>query len=206
MASALACGAVSDFPLIYLARHGETAWTITRQHTGRTDIPLTEGGRLEAEHVRQRLLDRCEDPNACPLPEHIFTSPLRRAAETCRLATQSDFAEVWEDLMEWDYGEYEGRTTKEIQAEDPDWSIFESGAPGGELVADISARADRVVKRLRDIDAPEAFVFSHGHFLRVVIARWLGLPASAGAYFVLSTAALVVLGYEHNRREPCIRF
>lgn len=197
---------VSDFPTIYLGRHGETAWTISRQHTGRTDIPLTEGGRAEASHVRQRLLDRCEDPNACPLPEHILTSPLKRARETCEIATNSREAEVWDDLMEWDYGEYEGLTTKAIRESTPGWGIFNDGALGGESVQQVSARADRVIKRLRSIDAPEIFVFSHGHFLRIVMARWLGLPASAGAYFVLSTAAVVVLGYEHNLDEPCIRF
>jgi len=199
-------GIVSDFPMIYLARHGETAWTISRQHTGRTDLPLTDGGRLEAQHVRQRLLDRCSDPNQCPLPQHIFTSPSLRAAETCRIATQSDKAEIWDDLMEWDYGQYDGLTTGEIQSKTPGWSIFRDGAPGGETVEAVSARADRVVAKFRAIDAPEIFAFSHGHFLRVVIARWLGLPASSGAYFVLSTAAVVLLGYEHNRDEPCIRF
>ncbi|MGE9296322.1 MAG: histidine phosphatase family protein [Puniceicoccales bacterium] len=197
---------MSQFPLIYLARHGETAWTISRQHTGRTDIALTDGGRREAEHVRKRLLDRCTDPNACPLPQHVFTSPLQRAAETCRIATQSNDAEVWDDLMEWDYGDYEGLTTKEIQASRPDWNIFADGSPGGESVDAVGARADRVVARLRSIDAPEIFAFSHGHFLRVVMARWLAQPVKAGAFFVLSTAAVVVLGYEHNRDEPCIRF
>ncbi|MEO0794706.1 MAG: histidine phosphatase family protein [Verrucomicrobiota bacterium] len=197
---------VSDFPTIYLARHGETAWTISRQHTGRTDLPLTEGGRKEAEHVRQRLLDRCDDPNNCPLPDHIFSSPLKRAQETCTIATRSQSIELLDDLMEWDYGEYEGRTTKEIQDDRPGWNIFDDGAPGGESVEMVSDRADRVIQRLRSIESKEAFAFSHGHFLRVVMARWLGLPASAGRYFVLSTAAVVVLGYEHNMDEPCIRF
>ena len=197
---------MSDFPMIYLARHGETAWTISRQHTGRTDLPLTSGGRMEAEHVRERLQDRCEDPNVCPLPEHIFTSPLKRAAETCRIATRSELAETWDDLMEWDYGDLEGLTTAEIQRKYPGWNIFKDGAAGGESVAAITSRADRVVTRLRSINKPEVFAFSHGHFLRAVIARWLGLPVSAGAYFVLSTAAVVVLTYEHNRQEPCIQF
>lgn len=197
---------VSDFPRIYLGRHGETAWTISRQHTGRTDLPLTDGGRVEAEHVRQRLLDRCEDPAGCPLPDHIFSSPLKRASETAAIATGGRKIELWDDLMEWDYGDYEGLTTKEIQQTKPGWNIFVDGAPGGESVAEIGARADRVVARLRSMDAPEVFVFSHGHFLRVVMARWLEQPVKAGAFFVLSTAAVVVLGYEHNLEEPCIRF
>lgn len=197
---------MSKLPRIYLGRHGETAWTISRQHTGRTDIPLTDGGRREALHVRQRLLDRCVDPNACPLPEHVFTSPLQRASETCMIATNTDRAERWDDLMEWDYGDYEGLSTKEIQASHPGWNIFRDGAKGGESVESVSARADRVVARIRSIEAPEIFIFSHGHFLRVVMARWLGLPASAGTYFVLSTAAVVVLSYEHDLNEPCIRF
>lgn len=197
---------MSSLPRIYLGRHGETAWTLSRQHTGRTNLPLTEGGRQEALHVRQRLLDRCEDPNNCPLPEHIFSSPLRRAKETCDIATNHGLSEVWDDLAEWHYGDYEGLTTVEIQAKQPGWNIFHDGCPGGESVEEVSARADRVVERLKALGSPEAFVFSHGHFLRVVMARWLGLPATAGAYFVLSTAAVVVLGYEHDLDEPCIRF
>ncbi|WP_309382457.1 histidine phosphatase family protein [Cerasicoccus frondis] len=197
---------MSELPRIYLARHGETAWTISRQHTGRTDLPLTDGGRREAEHVRQRLADRCEGRDYCPLPEHVFSSPLKRAYETCAIATNRKQIDTWDDLMEWDYGDYEGLTTKEIQAGNPNWNIFKDGSPGGESIDDVGARADRVVTRLRELAAPEAFVFSHGHFLRVVMARWLRQPVSAGAFFVLSTAAVVVLGYEHDLDEPCIRF
>lgn len=197
---------MSSLPRIYLGRHGETAWTISHQHTGRTNLPLTEGGRQEALHLRQRLLDRCEDPNNCPLPQHIFSSPLRRARETCAIATHDAPCEVLDDLAEWHYGQYEGLTTAEIQAQVPGWNIFRDGCPGGESVEAVSVRADRVVARLKSLDAPEAFVFSHGHFLRVVMARWLDLPAKAGACFVLSTAAVVVLGYEHDLTEPCIRF
>lgn len=195
---------VSDFPKIYLARHGETAWTISRQHTGRTDLPLTEGGRREAKHVRQRLADRI-DRNTT-LPRYIFSSPLRRAWETGEIATDNAEMKPLDDLMEWDYGVYEGKTTNEIQTFNPGWNIFSDGAPGGESVLEIAARADRIVAQLRQLDSPEAFVFSHGHFLRVLMARWLNLPVKAGAYFVLSTAAVVVLGYEHNLDEPCIRF
>ncbi|WP_269537963.1 histidine phosphatase family protein [Cerasicoccus fimbriatus] len=197
---------MSDFPKIILARHGETDWTISRQHTGRTDLPLTEGGRKEAEHVRQRLADQCDGHEYCPMPKHVFSSPLKRAKETCEIVTGSHGFGLWDDLMEWNYGDYEGLTTKEIQVNNPGWNIFKDGAPGGESVAEISARADRVVARLREIDSPELFVFSHGHFLRVLMARWLNQPAAAGAYFVLSTAAVVVVGYEHNLDEPCIRF
>jgi len=197
---------VSDYPKVYLARHGETAWTISRQHTGRTDLPLTDGGRREAEHVRQRLADRCDGDEFCPLPQHIFSSPLKRAWETGKIATGNASIERWDDLMEWDYGEYDGLTTKEIQTKQPNWNIFVDGAPGGESVEEVGARADRVVERLRALNSPEALVFSHGHFLRVVMARWLNQPTHAGAFFVLSTAAVVELGYEHNLQEPCIRF
>nr|WP_234043718.1 histidine phosphatase family protein [Cerasicoccus arenae] len=189
-----------------MARHGETAWTISRQHTGRTDLPLTDGGRTEAEHVRQRLADRTVGSGSCPMPEHVFSSPLKRAHETCEIATGSERITLLDDLMEWDYGDYEGLTTKEIQASRPDWNIFNDGSPGGESIVDVEARADRVITRLRALSAPEAFVFSHGHFLRVVMARWLGQPVHSGSFFVLSTAAVVVLGYEHNLNEPCIRF
>lgn len=197
---------MSDFSKVFLARHGETAWTISRQHTGRTDLPLTDGGRREAGHVRQRLADRCEAPAFCPLPQQIFSSPLKRAWETGEIAVAGAKMEPLDDLMEWDYGDYEGLTTKEIQASNPSWNIFTDGAPGGESVDDVGRRADRVIAKLRSLDAPDIFVFSHGHFLRVVMARWLGQPVKAGAYFVLSTAAVVELGYEHNLDEPCIRF
>ncbi len=140
------------------------------------------------------------------MPEHVFSSPLKRAKETCEIATRSQQIELWDDLMEWDYGDYEGLKTCDILKTNPGWNIFKDGSPGGESIADVEARADRVVARLREISEPEAFVFSHGHFLRVVMARWLKQPVSSGAFFVLSTAAVVVLGYEHNLDEPCIRF
>lgn len=196
---------VNHFPKVYLARHGETAWTISRQHTGRTDLPLTSGGRREAEHVRERLADR-GGSEGCPLPGTIFSSPLKRAWETGVIATGGAAMEAWDDLVEWDYGDYEGLTTREIQAVQPGWNIFVDGATGGESVEAIGVRADRVVERLRALKEPEVVLFSHGHFLRVLMARWLRQPVKAGAFFVLSTAAVVELGYEHDLDEPCIRF
>src|SRR5262245_10500915 len=184
-------------PIAYLARHGETAWTISHQHTGLTDLPLTAGGEAEAVRLGKRL----EGLTFAA----VLTSPLQRAVRTCELAGFGSAAEVEPDLTEWNYGAYEGRTSAEIHAERPDWQLFRDGCPGGESPDQIGARADRVVRRVRAI-AGDVLLFSSGHFLRVFAARWLGLEPGAGRYFLLSTASLSALGYEHDRSEPVIRF
>ena len=183
-------------PVIYLARHGETAWSLSGQHTGRTDLPLTEGGERNARALGVRLRG--------VVFAKVFTSPLQRAAHTCDLAGFGNAAERDPDLMEWDYGEYEGRRTAEIHVERPDWQLFRDGCPGGESPAGIGARADRVVRQVRAV-AGDVLLFSSGHFLRVLAARWLGLESAGGRYLLLGTAALCILGYEHNLSEPAIR-
>jgi probable phosphoglycerate mutase len=183
-------------PIVYLARHGETAWSLSGQHTGLTDLPLTDRGERNASRLAERL---------CGLPfARVFASPLRRAARTCELAGFGGVAEVDRELLEWDYGEYEGRRTVEIHATRPDWQLFRDGCPGGETPQQIGARADRVVSRLRAIQG-NSLLFSSGHFLRVLAARWLGLEPGAGRYFLLSTASVSALGYEHNLSQPVIR-
>ncbi len=183
-------------PVVYLIRHGETEWSITGQHTGMTDLPLTAHGERNARRLGQRL--------AALRVDHVLTSPLRRAKQTCELAGFGAQAEIDEELVEWNYGDYEGRTSAEIHVERPGWSVFDDGCPGGESVADIEARADRVVARLRAIHAG-VFVFSHGHFSRVLAARWCGLKAGAGRFLFLGTAALSAVGYEHNLDDPVLR-
>jgi broad specificity phosphatase PhoE len=183
-------------PVIYLARHGETAWSLSGRHTGRTDLPLTERGERNARALGERLrgLEFAK----------VLTSPLRRAVRTCELAGFGSMAEIDSDLVEWDYGQYEGRRTAEIHAERPDWQLFRDGCPGGESPDQVGARADRLVGRVRAIKG-EVLVFSSGHFLRVLAARWLGLDAAGGRYLLLSTASLSALGYEHNLAQPAIR-
>jgi broad specificity phosphatase PhoE len=183
-------------PVIYLARHGETAWSLSGQHTGLTDLPLTERGERNARRLGQRL-------DGLTFAK-VFTSPLQRAARTCELAGFGAVSEIDRDLMEWNYGQYEGRRTAEIHAERPDWQLFRDGCPGGESPDQIGARADRVVSRVRAVSG-DVLLFSSGHFLRVFTARWLGLEPGAGQYFLLSTASLSALGYEHNLSEPAIR-
>ncbi|MBN9690627.1 MAG: histidine phosphatase family protein [Verrucomicrobia bacterium] len=183
-------------PVIYLARHGETAWSLSGQHTGRTDLPLTSQGEENARRLGERL--RTES-----FP-HVWCSPLQRAAQTCALAGFGSVAVADSDLMEWDYGDYEGRKTSEIRRERPDWDLFRDGCPGGETLAAISERADRVVARLRSAGG-RALIFSSGHILRVITARWLGLPASEGRLFLLGTASLSQLSYEHTRERPAIQ-
>ena len=182
--------------LVYLGRHGQTAWTLSGQHTGRTDLPLTAAGEAEAVRLGARL-----DGSTFAA---VFTSPLQRAHRTCELAGFGAVATIDPDLVEWDYGAYEGRTTAEIHAQRPDWQLFRDGCPGGESPGQIGARADRVISRVRAIDG-NTLLFSSGHFLRVFAARWLGLSTGAGRYFLLGTASLSVLGYEHGRSEPAIR-
>jgi broad specificity phosphatase PhoE len=179
---------------IVLVRHGETLWTRSGQHTGRTDIPLTEDGRRQAEHVGESLRGRTF--------ALVLTSPLQRAAETCRLAGLGDVAVVREELAEWDYGAYEGRRTVDIRTERPGWSLWRDGVPEGESAADVGERVDRVVAELRGQDGDVA-VFAHGHLLRVLAARWLGLEPAAGQLFALDPATISILGYE--RETPVLR-
>jgi broad specificity phosphatase PhoE len=183
-------------PRLSLARHGETAWTLSGQHTGRSDIPLTARGEKNALSLGKRL--RGERFAA------VFTSPLSRARRTCELAGYSGSAQIDPNLVEWDYGEYDGKTSAEIRRTRPDWNLFRDGCPGGESLEEVAARADRVVARVRAVSG-DVLVFSHSHFLRVLAVRWLGLPGADARYLVLSTASLSVLGYEHSLEEPAIR-
>lgn len=185
----------TELPIVYLARHGETAWSLTGQHTGLTDLPLTERGERNARALGVRLEGLKFDK--------VFSSPLRRARRTCELARFGAAAEVDPDLVEWNYGEYEGRRTSEIRAERPGWQLFRDGCPGGEYPEQVGARADRVVSRVRAVQG-HVLLFSSGHFLRVLAARWLGLEPAGGRYFLLSTASLSALGYEHNLCQPVI--
>lgn len=182
-------------PKIYLVRHGETAWTISGQHTGRTDIPLTERGERDARELRARLRGMTF--------ANVLTSPLQRARRTGELAGFGARAEADADLPEWDYGAYEGRRTADILAERPGWRLFEDGCPGGETVDAVGARADRVIARVR-ARAGDVLVFAHRDIFRVLAARWLGLAAREGRHFYLATASLSVLGYHHDRAEPVI--
>jgi broad specificity phosphatase PhoE len=186
-----------NLQIIYLARHGETAWTISGQHTGLTDLPLTERG----ERTARRLGERLKGLKFAS----VLTSPLQRAARTCELAGFKSVAEVEKNLVEWDYGAYEGRRTVEIRAERPGWELFRDGCPGGESPQQVSARADAVVLRIRQVSGA-VLLFTSGHFLRVLATRWLGLEPSVNCkFFMLSTASLSALGYEHDRSRPVIR-
>jgi broad specificity phosphatase PhoE len=182
-------------PSVTLVRHGETEWSASGRHTGRTDIPLTEEGERKARGVSHRLKGAAFD--------RVFTSPLQRASRTCALAGFGDRAVVDADLLEWNYGDYEGRTTKEILERRPGWLLFRDGCPNGEQPADVATRADRVIARLRATD-DRSILFSSGHILRVLAARWLGLAPSEGRLFMLGTASVSILGYEHDESEPAI--
>ncbi len=186
----------NTLPVVYLARHGDTAWTHSGKHTGRVDLPLTEDGEQHARQLGERLKGMAF--------AKVFTSPLQRATRTCELAGLGAVAEKLPDLVEWDYGRYEGLVLAEILKERPDWDIFRLGCPGGESAAQVGARADRVIERVRAI-AGAVLLFSSAHFLRVLAARWLGLEPAAGKYLVLSPASLSALGYEHNLSQPVIR-
>jgi probable phosphoglycerate mutase len=183
-------------PVVYLARHGETAWSLSGQHTGRTDLALTEHGEQQARALGERL----RGANYVK----VLTSPSQRARRTAELAGFGGLTEVDPDLAEWDYGEYEGRRTADILAERPGWFLFRDGAPGGETPDQAGGRADRVIQRIRAIGG-NVLIFSSAHILRVLAARWLGLDAAGGRYFVLGTSSLSILGYEHNLAEPVIR-
>jgi probable phosphoglycerate mutase len=179
---------------VYVVRHGETEWSLSGQHTGVTDIPLTENGRAVARRLQPLL--------AKGSFSHVLTSPLSRARETCELAGLGGRAAVEPDLMEWNYGEYEGLTPKQIHARRPGWMIFRDGCPGGETPAEVGERADRVIARVRATPGDVA-LFAHGHIFRVLVARWIGLPATAGRHFLLDTATLNVLAY--YRDSPAVK-
>ena len=183
-------------PALYLARHGETAWSLSGQHTGLTDLPLTEHGERNARQLGERLRGLSF--------AKVFTSPLQRAVKTCELAGFGTVAEVDPDLVEWNYGEYEGLRSAEILAKRPGWLIFRDGCPGGESPEQIATRADRVVKRVRAV-GDDVLVFSSGHFLRMLAARWLGLEPMAGKYVLLGTTSLSTLSYEHELSQPAIQ-
>jgi len=183
-------------PEIYLARHGETAWSLSGQHTGSTDLPLTPKGEENARRLGARLQGRKF--------AKIFTSPLQRARRTCELAGFGAVAQPDPELIEWNYGEYEGLTTTQILGKRPGWRLFRDGCPGGESPDQAAARADRVVARLRAVGG-DVLLFSSGHFLRMLGTRWLGLPPADGRCFLLSTASLSILGYEHSLSEPVLR-
>jgi len=184
------------FPQIHLVRHGETAWSLSGQHTGRTDMPLTPAGEAAARGVAERLKGQSFSA--------VWSSPSQRAYNTSVLAGFGAQSVRNDDLQEWDYGAYEGRTTKEILADRPGWNVFRDGCPQGEMAADVGARADRIIKQLREAGG-SILIFSSAHFLRVLAARWLGLPPEGGALFVLDTASISVLGYEHDLSEPVVR-
>jgi probable phosphoglycerate mutase len=181
---------------LFLARHGDTAWTESRQHTGRTDLPLNEGGEERARLIGEQL-QRFSFT-------HVFTSPLQRASKTCALAGYGTVAEVDADLLEWDYGRFEGKLTRDIVKEQPGWELFRDGCPEGESPEDVASRADRFIARVRALEG-DVLAFSSGHIIRMIAARWLGLPPAGGRFFFCRTASVGVLGFEHNNRdEPII--
>ena len=179
---------------VYLMRHGETVWSVSGQHTGTTDIPLTENGRRVA-----KLLQPVLTKETFAL---VLTSPLQRARETCELAGLGGCAEIDRDLMEWNYGEYEGLTPQQIRAKNPGWMIFNDGCPGGESPEQVGARIDRVIAKVRAVEGHVA-LFAHGHVLRALAARWLGLRAADGGHFLLDTATLSILSYYQD--IPAVR-
>ena len=171
---------------VFLIRHGETAWSLSGQHTGTTDIPLTENGRRRAEKLRPMVAKKTF--------AGVFVSPMQRARDTCELAGLGASAVIDPDLAEWNYGAYEGLTPAQIHAKAPGWLIFRDGCPGGETPAQMGARADRMIDRVRSVNGDVA-LFAHGHIFRVLVARWIGFPAGAGQHFLLDTGSLCVLGY-----------
>jgi probable phosphoglycerate mutase len=179
---------------VYLIRHGETDWSLSGQHTGITDIPLTENGRKVAKLLGPKL---AKERFAL-----VLTSPLARSRETCELAGLGERAEIDRHLMEWNYGEYEGLTPKQIHAQRPGWMLFRDGCPGGESPDQVGVRVDRVIARVRAVEGNVA-LFAHGHIFRVFAARWLGLPAGAGCHFLLDTATLNILSY--YRGVPAVK-
>lgn len=184
------------FPVVFLARHGNTAWTLSGQHTGLTDLPLTPDGERNAVRLGERLKGMTF--------AKVFTSPLQRALRTCELAGYGAVAQVDPDLVEWNYGEYEGLTSTQILQQRPDWDLFRDGPPGGESPAQIGERAARVVQRIRGVDG-NVLLFSSAHFIRVLTGCWLGLGVNSGRYFLLNPASLSALSYEHNLSRPAVR-
>jgi len=180
---------------VTLVRHGETEWSLSGRHTGRSDIPLTPRGEANAARLQGRLADSS--------PVLVLSSPLQRARRTCELAGFGDRMQIDPDLAEWDYGQYEGRKTADIHKELPDWSLFRDGCPGGESADDVGRRADRVIARVRTVDG-DAILFAHGHLLRVLAARWVALPPQSGALLLLAPASISILSYEHSLTEPAI--
>jgi broad specificity phosphatase PhoE len=187
---------MSGGSLVYLVRHGETAWSKTGQHTGRTDLALTADGERQALSLRERLQGL--------EVEHVFSSPLQRARKTCELAGFGERMSIVDDLTEWDYGAYEGLTSTEIRKIRPDWNLFRDGCPKGESPQEISARADRVIARLQGLRA-DALIFSSGHMLRVLAARWVEESVLAARIFALDPASFSMLGYEHGQSDPVVR-
>ena len=185
-----------EMPKLFIARHGDTAWTDSHQRTGRTDIPLNESGE-----ERARLLGESLGRFSFV---RVFTSPLARASKTCELAGFGAVAELDPDLVEWDYGRFEGRVLKQVLKEWPGWELYRDGCPDGESPGDVAARADRFIARAREIEG-DVLAFSSGHIIRMIAARWLGLPPAHGRFFYCRPASVGVLGYEHkNRDEPII--
>ena len=178
----------------FLVRHGETAWSLSGQHTGRTDLPMTDNGR--------KIVSRLEPILARTAFALVLTSPLRRARETCELAGLGEHAQVDSNLLEWDYGEYEGLTSDQIQTKAPGWVLFRDGCPGGEGPSQVGARVDQLIARIRSVEGDVA-LFAHGHVFRVLAARWLDLPVTAGAHFLLDTATVSVLS--HYRGIPAVK-
>jgi probable phosphoglycerate mutase len=184
-------------PDVYLVRHGETEWSLSGQHTGLTDLPLTADGEEQARRLRARL-------NPVSFAK-VFSSPLQRALRTAELSGYGSENELDHDLIEWNYGDYEGKKREWILARRPGWSIFRDGCPNGESPLEVGMRADRIISRVCQING-NVLVFSSGHILRVLVARWLGLEPSGGRYFRLGTSALSILGFDHGKRdEPVLR-
>ena len=187
-----------DIPArLYFIRHGETTWSLSGQHTGRTDISLTAQGEHDARKLAEWL--------SAVKFSHVFTSPLQRARRTCELAGLGTVAEIEPELVEWDYGDYEGQFSVDIRKKRPDWNLFRDGGPRGESPTQVSERADRVIAQVRRLEGNIA-VFSHGQFGRVLAARWIGLPVDQAQHFVLSTASVSILGYEHNLADQPVVF
>jgi probable phosphoglycerate mutase len=185
-----------EMPKLFITRHGDTAWTESRQRTGRTDIPLNRAGEERARQIGERLR---RYTFAC-----VYTSPLQRASRTCELAGFGAVARVDPDLVEWDYGRFEGMLTRHIFEERPGWELFRDGCPEGESPEDVAARADRFIARVRSVEG-DVLAFSSAHIIRMIAARWLGLPPGAGRFFYCRPASVGVLGYEHRKRsEPIV--
>jgi probable phosphoglycerate mutase len=186
----------AEMPRLFLARHGDTAWTESRQRTGRTDLPLNASGEDHARHLGDRLRRFSF--------AQVFTSPLQRASKTCALAGFGEVAEIDPDLLEWDYGRFEGKLTREVLKERLGWEMFRDGCPEGESPQDVAGRADRFIARVHGVEG-DVLAFSSAHIIRMIAARWLGLPPAAGRFFFCRPASVGVLSFEHsNRDEPII--